>query len=792
MLKNYFKIAFRNLWRHKVFSIINISGLAIGMASAILIFLWVHNEISYDRFYKKTANIYKIHNRDKVNGDLVVSGQSPVPLAPALKQGYPEVEDAVRFRNVTFLTTAGEKHLNTTGAFADSSFLSMFSFTLLEGDATESLNESYEIALTEKLARKLFGNADAIGKTVRIDSADNFKVTAILKDLPANTQFDFEYLLPWNYLTRLGWIDPNSWAGNFADTYVSLKPGTSHSRFDEKIKNLISLHTNGSQVESKVEVFSQPLSKVYLYSKAGNGQLVGGRIEMVRLFVIIAIFILLIACVNFMNLSTARSQKRAKEVGVRKVMGAFKSSLVLQFINESIFISFLSFVAAIIIVVICLPAFNQLTGKQVSLEFSNPFYWLFAIAFILLTGFIAGSYPAFYLSSFAPAKVFKGSFEKINALITPRKVLVVLQFMFAIILIICTIIVEQQVKLAQERDAGYNKNNLVYTFTQGDVSRHFDLIKHDLLSNGAAVAVTKSYSPITKQWNDGTGFQWQGSTESDKNIDFAWFGSDADFVKTLGVKMVDGRDIDVYQYPTDSMAMLLNEEAVKEMGLKKPVGKTVTFIADGRKWHIVGVVKNFILKSPFEKISPMMIVGPSQFFQVMHIRLNPANTSSVDLAKAEQVFKTYNPQYPFEYFFVDEYYAKKFNDEQRTEAFAKLFAALTIFISCLGLFGLATYMAESRIKEIGVRRVLGASSANITILLSKDFLKLIIIAVLIASPVAYMAMDKWLSNYEYRTTIHWWIFLVAGILAVIIALLTVSFQAIKAARANPVKSLRTE
>ena len=791
MIRTYFKIAWRNLLRSKSFSIINVSGLAIGMASAMLIILWARNEISYDRFYSKTDRIYKLYNRDKINGEIQVSGQSPTALAAALKQDYPEVEDAIRYRGVNFLTTAGEKHINARGAFADSNFLSVFDLPLLKGSANTSLN-TYSIILTQQLAEKLFGSNDIIGKTVRIDSTDNFTVTAVLKKLPPNTQFDFEYLLPWNYMIRLGWDDGKNWVNSFSDTYVSLKKGASQKVFDKKIKNIIVSHIKGSESESRAEAFTQPLSRLYLYSRVQNGQLVGGRIEIVRLFIIIAIFILLIACINFMNLSTARSEKRAKEVGVRKVMGAFKTSLVVQFISESILLTSLAFIIAVAIVLLSLPAFDQLTGKDVSLHLNNPLSWIVAIAFILCTGFIAGSYPAFYLSSFTPVKVFKGSFKKINTLITPRKVLVVLQFTFAVTLIICTIIVKEQVALAQQRDAGYNKNHLIYTFTQGDVNKHFELIKHDLLSSGAATAVTKTFSPITKRWNDGSGFQWQGSTEADKKTDFVWFGSDADFVKTIGVSLASGRDIDVYKYPTDSMAMLLNEEAVKAMGIKNPIGQTITFIPDGRKWHVVGVVKNFILESPYEKINPMMIVGPSQFFQVVHIRLNPANSAAVDLAKTEEIFKRYNPEYPFDYVFADESYAKKFNDERRTEKLSRLFAGLTIFISCLGLFGLAAYMAENRMKEIGVRKVLGASAANITLLLSKGFLQLIIISVIIACPVAYTAMTKWLDNYEYRTEIHWWIFFGAGLLAIIIALITISFQAIKAAIANPVKSLRTE
>lgn len=790
MLKNYLKLAWRNLVRRKSFSIINIAGLAIGMASAMLIMIWAENEISYDRFYKNTDRIYRLYDRDKANGEWQVSNQTPVALGPALKQDYPDVQDVTRFRNVTFLTTVGDKHLNVKGAFADSSFLSLFSFPHLKGKP-EALSSNYDIVLTQPLAEKLFGSDDVVGKIVRIDSVDNFRVAAVLKALPGNTQFDFEYLLPWSYLTRLGWLDQKDWFNNFSDTYVLVRPATRQKDFDEKIRNVITSHTTGTPSEFKAEVFTQPLRRMYLYSRAENGELVGGRVELVRLFVVIAIFILLIACINFMNLSTARSEKRAKEVGIRKVMGAFKRSLIIQFISESILLAFIAFVIASAVALLSLPAFNHLTEKHLSLDFGNVYLWIFAIAFIAGTGFIAGSYPAFYLSSFSPVKVFKASFRKINAVITPRRLLVVLQFTFAIVLIICTIIVKQQVNFAQERDPGYIKKDLIYTFTQGNVDQHFDLIKHDLLNSGAAISVSKSYSPITRRWNDAAGFQWQGSTETDKRIDFVWFGSDADFVNTIGVKLVSGRDIDVYKFPTDSIAMLLNEQAVTVMGLKKPLGQTIT-AADGRQWHVVGIVKDFVLESPYEKINPMMIVGPSQFFQVLHIRLNPANDMDVDLSKIERIFKQYNSQYPFEYYFADEYYARKFSDEKRIETLAQLFAFLAILISCLGLFGLATYLTENRTKEIGVRKILGASSANISLLLSQDFLKLVMAALVIATPIAYFAMSNWLRNYQYRTQIHWWVFLSAGLLAIFIALITVSFQAVRAAMANPAKSLRTE
>ena len=792
MFRNYFKTAVRHLFKNRSSSFINILGLAIGMASALLILLWVQNEMSYDRFFTKTNRIYKIYNRDKVNGSWLTSDRLPTALATSLRNDFPEVEDAVRFRRVTFLTSAGEKHINAQGAFADEGFLNVFSFPILDGDRANSLKGNYSIVLTKKFAEKLFGNESAVGKTVKIDSTDNFTVKAVLEDLPPNTQFDFEYILPWNYQVQLHWLRGEDWIQYFANTYACLKEGTTQSTFENKIRNLLSEHSKETSNETTAQIFTQPLKDTYLYSRSENGNLVAGKIETVKIFIIIAIFILLIACINFMNLSTARSEKRAKEVGIRKVMGGRRSSLALQFIFESILISVIAFCVAMVLVQIFLPSFDKLIGSELKIDLSDPYYWAFAISFILVTGLLAGSYPAFYLSSFNSIKVLKGSFKKINAVVTPRKVLVILQFTFAIVLIICTIIVQQQVKFAQERESGYNRNNLIFTFTQGKVNDHYGAIKDELIKSGAAIAVTKSYCPITRKWNDGDGFQWQGSTEDDKKINFAWLGSDADFTKTLGVKISEGRDIDVYNFPTDTMGMLLNEEAVRLMRLKNPIGQTITFGPDGRQWHVVGVVKNFILESPYSRISPMMIVGPSQFFQVMHIRLNPANTVAESIAKAEIIFKEYNPQYPFDYVFADESYALKYQDEKKTEMLSRLFAGLTIFISCLGLFGLAAYMAENRVKEIGVRKVLGATTSGIAILLSRDFLKLIVISIVVGSPIAYFAMQKWLNNYEFRTEISWWIFAGAGLLALLIAIITISFQAIKSALENPIKALRSE
>lgn len=795
MFKNYFKTTFRNFRRNKGFAFINITGLAVGMAAAVLILLWVQNELSTDRFYQKDSRVYVMYNRDKDgNGNRWASPNTPKILATTLKNDYPEVEDAVRYNNVTFLLTQGEKHLNVQGAFADSGFLNVFDFPLKEGSIQKCLSSTYDIVLTEKLAKKFFGNESAVGKTVRIDSVNNCTVTAVLKDLPNNTQFNFEYLLPWSYMEKLGWSD-SSWENNSVLTYALLKPGASQAVFDEKIKNVTINHTKGTASPSTTEVFTQPLSRAYLYSKSENGNLVDGPIETIRLFIIIAAFILLIACINFMNLSTARSEKRAKEVGIRKVMGAKREKLILQFIGESILFSLLAFLIALFIVKISLGGFNTLVNKQLFINYADPLFWLFAVCFILFSGILAGSYPAFFLSAFQPVKVLKGTFRKTEAAINPRKILVVVQFTFAIVLIISTLIVQKQIKYTLDRDAGYNRNNLIFMFGQGDVDKHYNLIKHDLLNSGAVVSITRCANPITRKWGDSWGFSWQGSTKEDEKTDFIGLGTDADFVKTIGVKLIAGRDIDIYNYPTDSNAVMLNETAVKSMHLQHPVGTIIRSVDDNKKqWHVVGVIKDFILESPYQKdINPMMIFGPgSSSGYVLHLKLNAVNNTAANLAKIEKIFKEYNPQYPFEYVFADDAYARKFDDTQRTKNLASLFAGLTIIISCLGLFALAAYSAENRMKEIGVRKVLGASVFNITSLMSKDFLMLVIISFVIASPIAWLAMSKWLDGYSYRINMQWWIFIAAGLLSILIALITIIFHVLKAAIANPVKSLRTE
>jgi ABC-type antimicrobial peptide transport system permease subunit len=541
----------------------------------------------------------------------------------------------------------------------------------------------------------------------------------------------------------------------------------------------------------KEEIFLHPLDKWHLYSRFENGKVSGGEIETVRLFMVVAAFILLIACINFMNLSTARSEKRAKEVGIRKVSGAHQSALIIQFLGESLLISIISGLLGLFLVQIFLPSFNLMIGKTLSLPYRNLYFWFYALLFILITGLLAGSYPAFFLSSFKPVSVLKGKFKNAQTLVSPRRALVVLQFSFAIVLIISTLVVVQQIKYAQQRDSGYDKTQLLYHYTTGSINQKYPMMKAELLRSGMASMVNRTSWPLTQIWSDTWDLVWQGKSPYDKT-DFDRFSADENLVNLAGLKLILGRDMDPAKYPTDSTAALLNEAAVKTMGFKNPIGQLVT--DDQKTYHIVGVVKNFILTSPFDPVKPMMIEGAGSLsgFNVVNMKLVAGENIQSNLLKIEQIFKKYNPDYPFEYHFVDQDYARKFEDTQHTATLSALFAGLTILISCLGLFGLASFMAVQRTKEIGVRKVLGASVMNLWTLLSKDFVVLVLISLCIAVPTAYYFMHQWLLQFQYRATLSGWIFASAGLGAVLITLLTVSYQAIKAAMANPVKSLRTE
>jgi putative ABC transport system permease protein len=788
MFKNYIKVAWRSLLKNKGFSFINIAGLAIGMAAAMLIGLWIKNELSFDRFHRNTNDIYVAYNRSKFEGEIRSWSTTPSPLGPALKQEFPEVKLTVRvgYTDRNLIDFNGKK-LQAEGFHADPGFLKMFTFPLLGGSADKALIQKFGIVITEDFAEKLFGSTDVMGKTVKINDKYNLIISGVLEKIPSNTRFQCDFILPWALSEVMYGPSGENWGNNSFKTYVQLQPQASLHQVNNKISDITIRHSN--KQEDHI-VFLYPFKDFYLRNVFKNGVQDGGRINVVQLFAVIAAFILLIACINFMNLSTARSEKRAKEVGVRKALGALKNALISQFLLESIIIACIASVFALILSALALPYFNTMVQWQLSMPYSSPVFWLVIFLSILVTGVLAGCYPALFLSSFKPIEVLKGTFRSVNTLITPRKLLVIIQFTFAVVMIVSTLIIRRQIQYAQDRDNGYEKGNLVYTLFSGNIDKDYALIKDELLRSGAASAVSVTSQTIAEASSNSWGLEWQGKDPNAKII-FDQLATKGDFIKTMKPKLIMGRDINTNEFPTDSTACLINESAAKVMKFKNPLGQLVD--KDFVKWHVVGVFKDFIWGSPFEPVSPMLVMGPkSDWNNVLHFRLNAKQPVSTSLKQAEAVFKKYNPAFPFNVQFVDQEYMVKFKEQQRTAKLAGTFAVLTIIISCLGLFGLAAYMAANRTKEIGVRKVLGASVANIAALISIDFLKLVIISIGLATPIAWYAMHTWLQNYSYRIEVEWWIFLLAGIAAITIALITVSFQSVKAAIANPIKSLRND
>ena len=786
------KISLRNLQRGGIYSAINIAGLAIGMAAAILIFVWIYNEWSYDRFHTKEKQLYQVWSRASYNGPIECWTKTSTLLGPSLKESYPEIAEMTRLTddNSKDLYASGDKRINLLTRYADPGFLTMFSFPLLAGDKKSALNDPYSIILTEKAAKRFFGEEDALGKVILYNMKYPMTVTGVMKDLPPNTSFDFEALTPFTFTEKLNWY-AQSWGAHSVMTYVELKPKSKENTVNESIKELIKKQTNG---QIQTEPFIYPLSNVHLYSKFENGVPAGGKIESIRLLGLIALLVLLIACINFVNLSTARSEKRAKEVGIRKVMGGKRKSLIRQFLGESMLVALIAGFIAIFLVELTLPPFSTWMGKTLTLDFSNGWFWLCSALFILITGLIAGAYPAFYLSSFLPVKVLKGTYKKEKTLVAPRKILIIVQFISAIFLITSTLVIHRQLMYAKNRDNGYNKEHLIYHPMSGELDKNYTLLKQDLINSGAVLSVTRTFAPMTQGMANTPDIKWKGSNPDDKII-FDLFFVDSEWTKTVGTKITEGRDIDISTYSTDSTAALINQTAAKTMNFKQPIGEEIQFW--GQNLHVVGVIKDFILHSPYDPIVPMIIAGPATAKQMvylgtMHIRLNPANKTADNLSKVAKLFKKYNPDYPFEYQFIDEEYARKFQDEQRTGSLATGFAVLTILISYMGLFALVAYMVETRRKEIGIRKVFGASVTNVVFLLSKEFLILVLISIVIVYPIAWWTMDKWLSKYAYRTDIPWWLFVVVGLISIFIALVTVGWQAIKAATANPVKAIKTE
>jgi len=795
MIRNYFKIAFRNLLKHKGYSFINIFGLAMGMAVAMLIGLWVWDELSYDKYHKNYDRIAKVMQRGVFNGDFGAGGHMPLPLGNELRTVYGTDFTHVVMSSWTneHILAYGDKKFTKMGNYLSPEAPDMFSLKMLKGTRA-GLKDPSSILLSESVALALFDDTEPIGKIIKIDNKLNVKVTGVYEDLPYNTEFrDMTFIAPWDlYVSTESWVkraqDNAEWNNNSWQMLAQIAPNTDFKTITEKIKNTKIKHVP-EMATFKNEVFLHPMSQWHLFTgwkKTGEPD---GRIQYVWLFGIIGVFVLLLACINFMNLSTARSEKRAKEVGIRKAVGSVRSQLISQFFSESLLVVAVAFVLSLLLVVLMLPLFNEVADKKLSLLWKNPIFWLAGIGFSLLTGLIAGSYPALYLSSFQPVKVLKGTFRVGRFASVPRKVLVVVQFTVSVTLIIGTTIVFRQIQHAKNRPIGYDRNGLItVTMNTPELYRDYNVLRDALLASGGAVEMSTSSTPATDLNSQNGGFDWEGKDPNFKDS-FGTIAVTHDFGKTVGWQFVQGRDFS-RKFSTDSSGIVLNETAVRYMDLKDPVGKIMKW--NGKPFQIVGVVKDMVMGSPFEPVYQTVFMMNYGWANVINIKLNPNLSTGESLKKIEAVFQKFNPGSPFDYKFSDQEYERKFLAEERIGQLASIFAVLAIFISCLGLFGLASFVAEQRTKEIGIRKVLGATVTNLWGLLSKDFVLLVIISCLIAAPIAWYFLSDWLQKYEYRTEISWWIFVAAAAGALIITLLTVSFQAIKAALMNPVKSLKSE
>ena len=786
MFRNYLKIAWRNLIKNKTSSFINIGGLAVGMAVVMLIGLWIWDEVSYDKYHRNYDSIGQVMTTQTSNSQTVTFGSTVAPLGNELRTKYGNSFKLTALTSGgTHVLAVGETKIAQQGMWAEPDLAALLSLVMIKG-TYRTFNDPASMLLSAATANALFGDADPINKAVRIDNNTNMNVAGVYQDLPANTTLSGTmYLLPWSNPANFWSTQLTRWDNHGCQLYVQLNPNVDFNKASAQIKNITTPFNK--TINETVQVF--PMSKWHLYSEFQNGVSVGGRIRFVRLFGIIGLFVLLLACINFMNLSTARSEKKAKEVGIRKAIGSLRSQLIGQFMSESMLIVFLASVLTIILVWIAIPYFNNIAGKQLSMPWGKPLFWLNVLGFTFFTGLVSGSYPAFYLSRFKPVKVLKGAFRLGRFAALPRKALVIVQFTVSIVLIIGTIVVFRQIQFAANRPIGYSRAGLITVeMNTQQIYGHYAPMRNDLIQTGAALDMSESSNSTTALFAYNTGFTWEGKAPG-FDPSFADVFVSTDFGKTVGWEIIDGRDFSS-SHPADTGTFILNESALKVIGIKNPIGKTMHW--NGKDHLITGIVKDMIMESPYKQTVATIFQMKPDWVKHITIRINPKMSTQAALSKIAAVLKKYDPASPFEYKFNDDEYAKKFSDEQQTGRLATIFSVLAIFISCLGLFGMASFMAEQRIKEIGVRKVLGATVFSLWQLLSKDFVALVIISLLIAAPVSYCFMHQWLQAYPYRTGITWWIFAVVAAGTMVVTLATVSYQSIKASLANPVKSLRSE
>ena len=794
MFRNNFKIAWRNLVKSKGFSFINITGLAIGMAVALLIGLWVWDELSFNKSFDNYNRIGQLYQNRTFNGKPATYKIQPQPMAKELRDHYPDFKDVALATFIEDHVLAfNEKKISTTGIFAEPQFTRMFTLKMVEG-IQNGLEDPSSILLSESMAKALFGKEQAIGKIVKADNQGSLTVKGIYKNFPKNTEFaTVQLIMPWEYLHSVNPFandQKEKWGSNNHQCFVQLNDNANLAVVQKKIFGIINSKVSEGEKASKPEVLLLPMSRWRLYSDFTDGKNTGGFIKIVRLFALVGLFVLVLACINYMNLSTARSEKRAREVGVRKTIGSAKSQLIYQFLSESFLITFLSFILSLALVSLALPWFNKILTKDMSIAWSSPLFWTVSLGFIVFTSLIAGSYPAFYLSSFRPIKVLKGHIRSGKLASIPRKALVVIQFTVSVALIIGTIIVYRQIQFAKDRPLGYNTNGLLYVYVNTPELANLDnyTLRNELMNTNVVEDMSKSTSTLTGEGNLTSGFSWDGSPPN-SDVLFTVMGATKEYAKTVGLEFVKGHDFPV-DLRSDSLSVLLNETAARTVGEKDIIGKVLTL--NNFRFTVIGVVKDMVRSSPYSKPLPAMFTLPRNFLGVINIKVKPTVGIAAAIQKIGDVFAKVNPAVPFEFKFSDELAAKTYESEVLIGKLSTFFAFLAIFISCLGIFGLASFVAEQRTKEIGVRKVLGASVFNVWRLLSKDFIILVIISFIIAAPIAWYFMHDWLKNYDYHATINWWIYAATCAGTLIITLGTVSFQAIRAALINPVKSLRTE
>ena len=787
MLINFFKITFRNLWKNRGYSFLNIFGLAIGIACAGLIFLWVENELGYDQFLPKKDRLYYVMENQTYQGKVRTFGSTPVPFGPAIVREIPGVAATCRVKDREALFSLGDKSLYESGVYADSTLFSMFSLPFVEGSAANALLHPTDIVITNTVARQFFGSEKAIGKSIKLNNQQSYTISGVIRDLPENSTRQLSWVIPLASFYP-GYLQEQAanWQSNSISTYVELSPSADPAVVGRRLKDYIATKKSGAI--AKCLLFSA--NDWHLRANFEDGKQDGGTIEYVRLFVIIAWIILLIACINFMNLATARSERRAREVGVRKVLGAARKGLVGQFIGESILLSAMSVITGVMLIALAMPAFSLLTGKVLEIGLLRPLHLGALIAIALLCGLVAGSYPALYLSSFNPIFVFKGIRSKGTGASFVRKGLVVTQFTISIALIISTLIIYRQLEHIRSRDIGYDRGNLLTMDVRGEMKGHFPQIRQDLLNTGVVSnAALNSYNTLSIG-NNGSGANWEGK-DANQDILISYRDVTPGFFATAGMQLAEGRDFRQDLPQADSDHVVITQTLARMMGKGSAVGKKIIW-GDGSFRTVTGVIKDFVFGDMYGQPEPVMFFCDTSNASLLYVRIKPGVKPEQALAKISAVMKSDNPAYPFQYSFVDEKFNALFTSETLMGQLSRLFAALAILISCLGLFGLSAYTAERRTREIGIRKVLGASVTGITGLLSREFLQLVALSALIAFPLAWLAMYRWLQQYAYRISIEWWVFVVAGVAAMGIALVTISFQSVRAALMNPVRSLRSE